>query len=242
VRRPETIRAALLASALFLLPGCGKKEEPPPPPPPPPAKVEVKAETVDEVMQRLGVDKRLRMDESERPNSGEATKDLERLELTLKFFDAMVTGKADALRPMLSPLDAQTLDAMQKDGQWKRASEGIERATLGCSGDKVLAIYTLPDRFDAQLWELREADGKVQFAAIPQPPNIMDRLQGTKADPRIQQWMKIVKELADKASEPDETPEMPQQDRSVGGEGGGSGSDAPSSSPGPSGPKTPGKP
>lgn len=235
VRRPEPLRVTLLAAAL-LLSGCGKKEEaaPPPPPPPPPPKVEVKPETVAEIVQRLGLDARVRMDEGERPNTGDASKDLARLEMALKFLDGMVTGKADAVRPLLTARDQATLEAMVKDGQWKRASEGIDRANAGWAGDKMLVLYTVGDRFDVQLWEVVQVDGEDRLNALPQPPGIVDQLKGSKADPRIQQWEKIVKEFTDKGKEPDENPELPQQDRTVAGESGGSGSDSPSPSPAPS--------
>ena len=111
VRRPDAIGAALLVAALALA-SCGKKEEEQAaqaPPPPPPVET-VKAETVEEVVARLGVDKRIRMEESERPASGDAATNLKQLEALLVFFDAMLNAKEDAIKPLLSARDQATLE------------------------------------------------------------------------------------------------------------------------------------
>lgn len=248
MRRPDLLRAFLLASALVLA-ACGEKKEEvqqAAAPPPPPPKQEVPDETVSDVAKRLGIDARVRMDEGERPRSGDAAADLKRLEAALKFFDAMVTAKADALRPMLGERDRATLAAMEKDGQWKVVNQDVDRVSVGFGGDKVLAIYMVGDRFEGQLWQVLEADGGVRFTALPTPPGVVEKLEGTKAEPRIQQWETVVRTLADAARKPDEAVEVQQQDRSVQGEDAGASGGAPASPPsspgGPGSPSSPGGP
>ena len=147
MRRPELLQSALLAAVLALT-ACGKKEEEAAaPPPPPPPKQEVKVESVADVMKRLAIDSRVKMDESERPTTGDAGGDLKRLEATLLFFNAMVKGDATKLKPMLSEADQTTLDLMQRDGQWKRATDRIDRVTVGCTGGQE------PETFMALGWK-----------------------------------------------------------------------------------------
>jgi hypothetical protein len=247
VRRPEAIRN-LLASLTLALAACGGDSEQAnsaPPPPPPPAQ-EVAVESVEDVMKRLGIDRRVKMDESERPSLGDPA-DMQRLETVLRFFDAMVKGDADRLRPMLSKPDQATLELMTKDGQWAAATSGIDRVTVGCCAGPepetcaVLAIFATGDRFDPQLWTLSGTDS-LSLAAVPQPRGIMEQLKGNKAEPRVQQWTRILKDQADRAKQPDEKVEITQQDRSVNGEDSGS---EDGSSPGqpsaPEAPKGPGK-
>lgn len=245
MRRPDVLRAFLLAATLALA-ACGEKKEEvqqAAAPPPPPPKQEVPDETVADVAKRLGIDARVRMDESERPKSGDAAADLKRLEAALKFFDAMVNARADALRPMLGDRDRGTLAAMEKDGQWKVVNQDVERVSVGFGGEKVLAVYMVGDRFDGQLWQVSEADGAVRFTALPTPPGIMATLEGTKAEPRIQQWESVVRQRGDQARKPDEAVEVQQQDRSVQGEDAGSSGGAPASPPSsPGGPGSPSSP
>lgn len=247
MRRPELLQSALLAAVLALT-ACGKKEEEAaPPPPPPPPKQEVKVESVDDVMKRLAIDSRVKMDESERPNTGDAAGDLKRLEATLLFFNAMVKGDATKLKPMLSDADQTTLDLMQKDGQWKRATERIDRVTVGCTGGQepetfmALGIFMTDDRFDPQLWSVKSPGTAEQctFSAVPTPPNVIDQLKGNKAEPRVQQWVKILKEQLEKSKLPDEVVTVAQQDRSIEGDSSGGGGDEPAA---PSGPAPGGSP
>ncbi len=247
MRRLELLQSALLAAVLALT-ACGKKEEEAaPPPPPPPPKQEVKVESVDDVMKRLAIDSRVKMDESERPNTGDAAGDLKRLEATLLFFNAMVKGDATKLKPMLSDADQTTLDLMQKDGQWKRATERIDRVTVGCTGGQepetfmALGIFMTDDRFDPQLWSVKSPGAAEQctFSAVPTPPNVIDQLKGNKAEPRVQQWVKILKEQLEKSKLPDEVVTVAQQDRSIEGDSSSGGGDEPAA---PSGPAPGGSP
>lgn len=248
------LRAAAISLALSLV-GCGGGEESQQaeaPPPPPPVQV-VELESVADVMKRLGIDRRVRMDESERPNTGNPEADLRALEATLTFFDGMVRGSADKVQPMLGDEDRKTLALMRQDGQWEAATGAIDRVTVGCAAgqepDTVMAlgIYMNGDRFETQLWTARLGDDAVRFEAVPQPPGIIDQLKGNKAEPRVQQWMKMLKEQVERSRQPDEKVEIPQQDRSLEGEGGdGAGSEDIPSSPGapggqPSAPRGPGK-
>lgn len=241
----------LLAALFLALAACGggdsAEQASTAPPPPPPPKQEVAVESVADVMKRLGIDRRVKMDESERPNSGDAAADMKRLEAVLRFFDGMVKGDAAKVRPMLSKADQTTLDLMQQDGQWTKATTGIERVTVGCCGGPepetcmALAIYSTGDRFDPQLWTVRGAD-TVAFEAMPQPPGIMEQLKGSKAEPRVQQWTKILKDQSDRAKQPDEKVELSQQDRSIEGEGGSAeGGSSPGEPSTPDAPKGPGK-
>jgi hypothetical protein len=222
VRRPDAIGAALLVAALALA-GCGKKEEEQAaqaPPPPPPVET-VKAETVEEVVARLGVDKRIRMEESERPASGDAATNLKQLEALLVFFDAMLNAKEDAIKPLLSARDQATLETMIKSGEWKTLGQDVDRVSIGCAGPDVLAVFLVGDKFQGQLWtfvESKDNPDQIQLAAQPNWPNMMDKLSGTTAEPRIKQWMAYTRTSLDESKNPDVPLESAQEDRSVKGE------------------------
>ncbi len=244
VRKSESIARTLLILTLCLA-ACGQEESAPPPaavakaapPPPPPQAVE---EPISEVIARLGIDPRIKMDESERPKTPDPSGDGLRLEATLKFFDAMVKGNAEALKPMLSDDDQTTLASMQKDGQWKRVNADVTRVVVGCTNGQepdtflALGVFTVGDRFEAQLWSIQSPMGGEQnkFVAMASPTDVMEQLKGTKAEPRVQQWLKILKDLADKSKQPDVVVDLPQQDRSVQGE-------TPAAAPAPPPPATP---
>lgn len=237
VRRPDVLRASI-AAVILSLAACGDKkpEQAEQAPAPAPAPVErVKAEAVEDVAKRLGVDRRIRIEESERPSSGDAAADMKRLEALLVFFDAMLNAKEDRIRPFLPPRELATLDAMVKDGQWKRIGDGVDRVTVGCSGPDVLAVFLVGDKFQGQLWsfaEAKEGSDQLQLVANPALPNMMDRLSGTTAEPRIKQWLAATRAFYERAKEPDLPMESAQEDRSVKGED-------PSAGSGPGG--TPGK-
>jgi len=244
------LRVAAAAAVLSLAACSGDSEDQAEAPPPPPPVQAVEVESVADVMKRLGTDRRVRMDESERPNTGNPETDQRALEATLTFFDGMVRGSADRVQPMLGDEDRKTLALMRQDGQWEAATAAIDRVTVGCAAGQepetvmALGIYMNGDRFEAQLWTARLDGETVRFEAVPQPPGIIDQLKGNKAEPRVQQWMKILKEQVERSKQPDEKVEIPQQDRSLEGEGGDdAGSEDSPSSPGgqPSTPRGPGK-
>lgn len=244
-RRPDRMLRACGIFLVLLAASCGEEEPPPPPPPPPPPKQEVVLEPVADVMKRLGIDARIRMDEAERPSSGDVPRDLRRLESVLRFFDAMVKGDAGRLRPMLSPDDQQTLDLMEKEGQWSRASVGIDRVYVGCCGGPdpetiaTLAMFLGRDGFTAQLWTVGDGEAAA-FTAVPQPRGIEGRLVGLRTEPRYQQWNRILKEQAELAKQPDEKPEEVRQNRGTADESDASAPAGPASSPGDQ-PKGPGR-
>lgn len=223
VRRPDAIGATLLVAVLAVA-GCGKKEEDQAAqaPPPPPAPVEtVKVESVEEVVTRLGLDKRLRMEESERPSSGDAASDMKRLEALLVFFDAMLNAKEDAIKPMLSARDKATLETMVKAGEWKTLGQDVDRVSIGCAGPDVLAVFLVGDKFQGQLWtfaESKDNPDQIQLEAQPNWPNMMDKLSGTTAEPRIKQWMAYTRSSLEESKKPDVPLESAQEDRSVKGE------------------------
>jgi hypothetical protein len=222
VRRPDAFRCAL-AAALLSLVACGeeKKEEAPPPPPPPAPVETVKAETVEEVIVRLGVDKRVRMQESERPSTGDAAADQRQLETVLKFFDAMLNAKDDVVKPLLSKGDQATLEAMVRDGQWKALGTDVERVDVGCVGPEVLAVFFVGDSLQGQFWTVapsKDNPDQLEFQSFAALPRMMDRVSGTTAEPRLKMWAAETRKFFDKGKEPDLPLESAQEDRSVKGE------------------------
>jgi hypothetical protein len=250
---PRAIRRAAIGLALLLLAGCGKPapkaEEHAEAAPAPVA--EAPKETIADMMKRLGIDPRVRVDDADK-----APENPQEAETVLVFFDAMVRGNGAKLSPMLSALDQAVLADMQQSGQWKAATEGINRVNVGWTAGTepgtltVLGFFTVGDDFAAQLWSLAPgAEGKPSvMTALPAPPKVAERLQGAKSDARIKQWLALNKQELAAAKLADEIVEIPQQDRSVKGEsdeGGSGGESAPSSPGSPSGPgrtKPDGKP
>ncbi len=222
-----TTRAILLLTALLcVVIACGKTEEPQQQTESeqaqPVAQVEqAPTETLNDIMKRLGIDKRIRVDDGDKPPSN-----MKQAEAIVVFFDAMVRGNAAKLRPLLSPQDQNVLDDMEKSGQWKLATQNIGRVNVGWTpGNEpdtltVLGFYTVGDDFAAQLWSLGslEGDKPAIMTALPAPQKIVERLQGNKTDVRIKQWLAINKEELVSAKAPDEVIEIPQQDRSVKGD------------------------
>jgi hypothetical protein len=210
--------------ATLAIAACGEKksEQAEQAPAPPPAPVEtVKAETVTEVAARLGVDKRIRMEESERPSTGDASGDQKRLEAILVFFDGMLNAKEDKVKPFLGPRELATLEAMVRDGQWKSMGETVDRVNVGCSGPDVLAVFLVGDDFQGQLWSITESKDnpdQIVFAAQPALPDMMGRVSGTTAEPRIKQWLAQTRAWFERAKEPDVKVESAQEDRSVKGD------------------------
>lgn len=215
--------ALLFGSVALLMVACGKTEEKPA------EDIAVKEvvvdetskETLNDMMKRLGIDKRVRVEDSDK-----APNDVKQAEAVLLFFDAMVRGNAEKLSPLMSQLDQAVLANMNKSGQWKIATENISRVNVGwTSGAEngsltVLGFYTVGDVFAAQLWSLSPTEGEspLLMTALASPPKIDEKLQGNKTESRIKQWMNMNKEEIASAKAPDEIIEIPQQDRSVKGE------------------------
>lgn len=222
--------AGLAAGALLLSPGCGKKEEPPPvvvvapPPPPPPPQP-----TPTDLFAEHNIDPRISIAADEIPvddqNPELATK---KLVAVLKFFDAMVRGSDDRMKPMLASADQKVLAELVQSGAFQPAAKAVTRVVLGCGGfqlgfetqDAVFALVQSGATFDAQLWTYKmDENGNVVFDAAPTPPDILNKLTGTKAAPRIRQWAQAMKEKLEEAKKPDETIEIPQVDYGSGAEG-----------------------
>ena len=241
---------ALAASALLW--GCGEEPPPPPPPvvqdaPPPPPPPPNPAD----LMKKYNIDTHIVIAADEVPVDEENPALAEKkLVAVLQFFDAMVRGSDEKVKPMMSSEDQAVLAGLVKRKMWADATKGITKATLGCGQGKVglamkdccLAVIETGGTFQPQLWtfELRD-DGQPTFSSVPCPPGMMEKLSGIKAGPRIKQWLDTtVAELA-LAAKPDEDVQLPQRDVSEKDKEGNpeSGGDAPApSSPGqaPSGP------
>lgn len=186
-------------AAAVVLGGCSeepvaKKAAPPPPPPaepPPPPPPAVK--TVASLMAELGIDDRVRMEESAAPGSTE-----ERVAM-LEFFDAFARGDDGALRPMLPILEELELDALVESGEWSETVENIYdiEVVAGTSpnGDKcVMALIDVNSVMQPQLWHYFNDAGGFEFEAQPCPPDVMDKLSGTDW---IAAWYDLLdKELA----------------------------------------------
>ena len=188
---------------------------------------EAPKESLNDIMKRLGIDKRIRVEDGDKAPSNS-----KQAEAIVVFFDAMVRGNAQKLKPLLSEQDQVVLDDMDKSGQWKSATENISRVNVGWTAGSepdtltVLGFYTVGDNFAAQLWTMSSIEGgkPAIMTALPSPQKIVERLQGNKTDARIKQWLAINKEEMVSAKAPDEVIEIPQQDRSVKGESSSSGS------------------
>jgi len=240
----------LAFGALLLTAGCGEEpapppvvvEAPPPPPPPPPP-------SPTDLFAQYNIDPRITIAADEVPmddqNPELAT---QKLIAVLKFFDAMVRGSDERMRPMLASADQKVLAELVQGGLFENAAKGVTRVILGCgtfqmgfdTSDAVFALVQSGFTFEAQLWTYTlDETGTAVFDAAPTPPDILNKLTGTKAAPRIRQWAQALKDRIDEAKKPDEFIEMPPVDYSTPGEEEGGESQpagAPSSTPGPSGP------
>lgn len=202
--------AGLALGAVTLLGGCKKEPPPapvvvntPPPAPPPPPPIA----TIQELMTRYGIDERVRLAEEQAPDGEEARV------AVLQFFDAFVRGDATTAGSMMSLPDQLQLEAMQADGTWATATEGIRRVDLQAGrsplGDiAVLAVFHVGRGFEPQLWTLQIEDNAPSFSAEPTPPGIMNQLSGTDW---IGAWYRILNDELARADEPDEVITIPQQ-------------------------------
>ncbi|HMN96211.1 MAG TPA: hypothetical protein PKC43_07850 [Phycisphaerales bacterium] len=194
--------ALLVCGALpALMVGCGKEEAPaiveyePPPPPPPPAPT---VTSIADLMERYGIDPRVRLPENLAPPD-----DASRIAV-LKFFDGFVRGDAVALGDMLSSPDQLELERLEKSGLWEPVIAQITRCDVRTgetrNGRVALAVFHVGRNFQAQLWTYETAP-EPEFSAEPTPPNIIDRLSG---DDWIASWYAVLEEEMRKANEPDE--------------------------------------
>jgi hypothetical protein len=207
-----------------MLSGCA--EEAPPPPvavnraPPPPSEPEApKVTPISELMARLRIDERVRLPEEKAPAT-----DPQRIAV-LEFFDAFARGDDASLTRMMSLADGLELRKLVEGGQWASQAKVMREIEVvtGTSeyGECALAILTVGDTFQPQLWYFEGDESGFTFEAAPQPPGIMERLSGADW---IKAWHDLLKEEMAKADEPDEEYEVPQRnlDDSGGSAGGGS--------------------
>lgn len=239
--------AGLAIGSLLFASGCSKKEEPKvevvqqeeaPPPPPQPTAVDLFAQH--------NIDPRISIAQDEVPIDEQNPEvGTQKLVAVLKFFDAMVRGSDQRLKPMLAASDQAVLAQLVQAGTFQNAAKGVSRVVLGCgifqlgfeSSDAVFALMQTGSRFEAQLWTFKLDDqGNATFDAVATPPDILMKLTGTKAAPRIRQWADVLKEKLEEAKKPDEEIKWPSvnygtgdedPNSSEGGGGGGGGSPPP---------------
>ena len=233
-----TARAALaiLATAVasLSLAGCGEEEAPPPPPvvvappPPPPPPPPPAVKSIAELMQELGIDPRVKLAESDAPDSTE-----KRIAVLL-FWHNFAIGDADKAGKTMSAEDKVTLDALVANGSWSAILSKLEQIEVVCADDgknfATMGVVRVGDDETAMLWDCDMSAENGVFAAFPATPDIMEQLSG--AD-QIAAWRTYIKELLAKAELPDEVIEIAQEDvqttsveGSGGGEGGGGGTGA----------------
>lgn len=182
---------------------------------------EAPTESINDMMKRLGIDKRIRVEDGDK-----APNNVKQAEIIMMFFDAMARANAEKLSPLMSPADQRVLADMQKSGQWKSATKNITRINVGWTAGTepgtllVLGFFMVADDFAAQLWSLSSGDDNkpLILTALPSPPKIVEKLEGNKTEARIKQWLKRNKDELAGAKVPDEIVDIPQQDRSVKGE------------------------
>lgn len=236
-----TSRAALavltIAAASLSIAGCGEEEAPPPPPvvvappPPPPPPPPPQIKSIAELMQELGIDPRVKLAESDAPNSTE-----KRIAVLL-FWHNFATGDADKAGKTMSDEDKITLEALVTNGAWPAITAKIEQIEVVCADDganfATMGIVRAGDDESPMLWDCAMTGENGVFAAFPATPDIMEQLSG--AD-QISAWRTYIKELLAKAELPDEVIEIAQEDvqttsvegsSSGGGGGGGTGAGAP---------------
>ncbi len=218
-------RAALLFAALLTLSvACGKTEsetEAPVVAAPVVVVEEASAESINDMMKRLGIDKRVRVEAGDKPPSN-----AKQVEFILMFFNSMVRGDAKTLSPLMSTSDQKVLANMVQSGQFKTATENIARVNVGwTTGSEpetlsVLGFFAVGDNFEAQLWAISSGanDEPLVMTALASPQKIEEKLQGNRTDDRIKQWLSMNKLELTEAKKPDEVIEIPQQDRSTLGE------------------------
>ena len=227
---------ALLAtvSVSLSLAGCGEDEAPPPapivvaPPPPPPPPPPPAIKSIAELMAELGIDPRVKLAESDAPNSTE-----KRIAVLL-FWHNFAIGDADKAGKTMSAEDTATLDALVANGAWAAVTSKIDQIEVVCADDganfATMGIVRAGDDETPMLWDCDMSAENAVFAAFPATPDIMAQLSGTDL---ISAWRTYIKDLLAKAELPDEVIEIAQEDVQTtnvegtgGGEGGGGGGGA----------------
>ena len=133
----------------------------------------------------------------------------------------MARGDESAIRPMLSMLDQQELDALIENGDWEETTAYIDRIELmtGTSPlgeNAVLARIELTPtgetaQFQPQLWYYSgDATGEYRFEAAPQPPDVMNELYGANW---IEAWHRLLQNELQLADMPDQ--DLPDITRTI---------------------------
>ncbi|MHC4947030.1 MAG: hypothetical protein ACYTG1_02040 [Planctomycetota bacterium] len=214
--------AAVPALALILVgPGCsGGDEEPvaaapvaPVAPPAPPAPV---VTSVASLIDQLGIDERITMEEDDAPDGDAARR------AVLEFFDAFARADAQALRERMTLADQLELDVLVESGALDQAADETTRIELvtgrGPYGqDCVIAVFEIGDGYQPQMWYYDEEAADLVFEAALTPPNMVDRVHGSDW---IGAWHDVLDAEMALADEPDESFDVAQRNLDGGGTAG----------------------
>ncbi|MSR41313.1 MAG: hypothetical protein EXS10_05350 [Phycisphaerales bacterium] len=235
------VSASMTALVVASLVGCSDPAPPPPPPmvvvPPPPPPPSLTP--ISELMARYNIDPRVVLPEDRAPNT-----DPQRIAV-LQFFDAFVRGNVSALTPMLSPPDQYQLEQLALNNAFEELAKSISKCDVRCgsheSDDCTLAVFSIGEEFQPQLWVYTVSESSSEFDSIATPLKVLDKLSGSDW---IAAWYKILSDELALAQKPDEVVEAPSQDLSQEAD---PASAAPEAAPGlpgamPSGKRTPGAP
>lgn len=229
------VGASVAASLMGTLTGCGEEPPPPPPPvvrndPPPPPPPPPAIKTIAELMAELGIDPRVKLAESDAPNTTE-----KRIAVLL-FWHQFATGNADKAGAVMSAEDKGTLGSLVANGGWAACTGNLDQIEVVCADDgpnfSTMGIVRNGDAEYPMLWDCEMGGQGGTFTAFPATPDIMDQLSGADL---IAAWRAYINDLLKKAELPDEVIEIAQEDvqttnvegSSGSGEGGGSGAGAP---------------
>lgn len=241
-----TVIGSLACVALIVaMTGCGSDEPETapiafqPPPPPPPAGPTVTL--ISTLMNQMGIDERIEMQENQAPDTDEGRR------AVLEFFDAFARGDNQVVASLLSAADRLELDALVESGDWDSTTAQITRIQIQAgynpneSSDAcTVAMIFVGDSFQPQLWHFSsDYDDSMIFNAGATPPGIMERLTGTDW---IAAWFAILDEELAIANMPDIDLVIAQTvyDNSGGGLPSSSGGGISPGGPGPLGPSGPG--
>ena len=214
-RNTFSLRSAMLAGATMaalLVVSLGGCSDPPPPPPPPiavapPPPPPPPLTPISELMARYNIDPRVSLPEDRAPGT-----DPQRIAV-LQFFDAFVRGNVSALTPLLSAPDQYQLENLAKDGGFEALAKSIAKCDVRCgshaSNDCTLAVFTIGEEFQPQLWVYTINGSTNEFDSVATPLKVLDKLSGSDW---IAAWYKILEDELALAQKPDEVIDVPSQD------------------------------
>ncbi len=219
--------ASIATLVIASLTSCSDPPPPPPPPiavapppPPPPALT-----PISELMARYNIDPRVVLPEDRAPDT-----DPQRIAV-LQFFDAFVRGNVSALTPMLSAPDQYQLEQLASTNALEELAKSISKCDVRCGAHETdhctLAVFTIGENFQPQLWEYTVSESSSEFDSVATPVKVLDKLSGSDW---ITAWYKLLSDEQALAQKPDEVIEAPSQDLTQ--EATGESSSAPDSAPG----------